>query len=81
MLLRSKLSKGGKVSIPSAYRKQLQLKAGDEVLLEVENDTLVIFSLRSALEKSRQMVNSYHPPDETTVNRFLSEQRKAEKNE
>ncbi len=63
MLLRSKLSKGGKVSIPSVYRKQLQLKAGDEVLLEVENDTLVIFSLRSALEKSRQMVNSYHPPD------------------
>ena len=79
MLLRSKISKGGKVSIPSAYRKTLKLKAGDEVLIGVEDNTLVIFSLQSALEKSRFIISSYHPPSPSQINHMISERRKADK--
>jgi bifunctional DNA-binding transcriptional regulator/antitoxin component of YhaV-PrlF toxin-antitoxin module len=75
MLLRAKISKGGKISIPSIYRKKLQFKDGEEVLFDMKNDTLVISSLRCVLQKSRQLVNQYHPTDESLVDKLIAERR------
>ena len=75
MLLRAKISKGGKISIPSLYRKKLQFKDGEEVLFDMKNDTLVISSLRCVLQKSRQLVNQYHPTDESLVDKLIAERR------
>ena len=60
MLLRTRISKGGKISIPSLYRKTLRLKDGQEVVLNMKNDALVISSLGCLLKESRQLVNKYH---------------------
>lgn len=81
MLLRAKISKGGKICIPSLYRKKLQLKDGEEVLLDMKNDTLVISSLRCVLEKSRHMVNQYHSTNESLVDKLIAERREESKYE
>ena len=81
MLLRAKISKGGKISIPSLYRKKLQFKDGEEVLLDIKNDTLVISSVRYALEKARQTVNRYHSTDESLVDKLIAERREEAKYE
>lgn len=75
MLLRAKVSKGGKIALPSVYRKKLHIKDGEEVLLDIKNDTLVISSVRSALGKSRKMVNQYHSSDESFVDKLIAERR------
>jgi len=81
MLLRAKISKGGKISIPSLYRKMLHFKDGEEVVLDMKNDTLVISSLRCVLEKSRQLINQYHYNNESLVDKLIAERREEAKDE
>ena len=81
MLLRATISKGGKISIPSLFRKMLHLKDGEEVVLDMKNDTLVISSLRCVLEKSRQIVNQYHPTNESLVDKLIAERKEEAKHE
>jgi AbrB family looped-hinge helix DNA binding protein len=75
MLLRAKISKGGKIALPSIYRKKLHIKDGEEVILDMKDDTLVISSLRGALEKSRKMVHQYHAAHESLVDKLIAERR------
>ena len=70
-----------KISIPSIYRKMLQFKDGEEVVLDMKNDTLVISSLRCLLEKSRQLVNQYHSANESLVDKLLAERKEEAKHE
>ena len=81
MLLRTRISKGGKISIPSLYRKTLRLKDGQEVVLNMKNDALVISSLGCLLKESRQLVNKYHSIKESLVDKLIEERREEAKNE
>jgi bifunctional DNA-binding transcriptional regulator/antitoxin component of YhaV-PrlF toxin-antitoxin module len=80
-LIRAKISKGGKIAIPSFYRKKLYFKDGEEVLVDMKEDTLIISSVRHALEKARQTVNQYHPSSESLVDKLITERREAAKHE
>jgi len=53
----------------------LYFNDGEEVIIDMHNDMLVISSLRCALEKSRQLVNQYHFTDESLVDKLLAERR------
>lgn len=81
MLLRAKISKGGKISIPSIYRKMLHFKDGEEVVLDMKDDALVVSSLKCVLEKSRQIVNHYHYSSKSLVDKLIAERREEAKNE
>jgi len=81
MLLRAKISKGGKISIPSICRKMLHFKDGEEVVLDMKNDTLVVSSLKCVLEKSRQIVNQYHYSSKSLVDKLIAERKEEAKNE
>jgi len=81
MTLRAKISKGGKIVIPAFFRKKLNLKDGEEVMLEIQNKQLVITSLRHKLETARQTVNRYHFPQESLVDKLLEMRCEEAKNE
>ena len=76
MQLRAKISKGGKIAIPLYYRKLLKLKEGEEVLLYLENNTITLSSVRSALDKARQIVNQHFPKDMSLVDKLIAERRR-----
>ncbi|AIK96626.1 AbrB/MazE/SpoVT family DNA-binding domain-containing protein [Candidatus Odyssella acanthamoebae] len=80
MSIRTKISAGGKVSIPSIYRKQLELKEGDEVLIDIQEGQLVISSLRTSLLKARNLISKYHPQAGSLGEKLTSTQ-KEENNE
>ena len=61
-MLRAKVAKGGKITIPSAYRKQLNIKMGDEIILVCQDHKIIMTSLRAILEQSRQIVSRYLKP-------------------
>ncbi|MBW8308290.1 MAG: AbrB/MazE/SpoVT family DNA-binding domain-containing protein [Candidatus Paracaedibacteraceae bacterium] len=80
MAIRTKITTGGKISIPSIYRKQLGLKDGDEVLMDIQEGQIVISSLRTSLLKARHLISKYHSQDESLAGNLTSSQ-KEENNE
>lgn len=81
MLAKAKITKGGKVSIPSFYRKYLHLKDGTEVIFSVKDNQVTISPLSAALENARRLVNKYHNTDESLVDKLIAERRREAQNE
>lgn len=46
-----KIGEGGRLIIPSAYRKALNLHIGDDLILRLEDGELRIFRQQNALQK------------------------------
>lgn len=56
---RIKLAQNGRVVIPASCRKKLHLKAGEELVVRVENNELHLSSLKHSLQKAQTIVQSY----------------------
>jgi AbrB family looped-hinge helix DNA binding protein len=81
MSYRAKIAKGGKVSIPSAYRKYLNIADGEEIIFTAKEGEVVISPMKFLLEKARKTINKYHPSSESLVDRLIAERRNEAKNE
>ena len=81
MLAKSKIVKGGKVSIPAIYRKSLKLKEGDEIIFSLNNNELALIPVKASLQKVREMINQYHGPNMSLVDKLILERRAEAKNE
>jgi AbrB family looped-hinge helix DNA binding protein len=81
MKYRAKVTKGGKISLPAAFRKHLNLQNGDEILFESREGEIVFFPVKSMLEKVRKNINHYHPSNESLVDKLIAERRKEAKDE
>ena len=46
MLLRAKVSKGGKVAIPAACKKALKISDGDELVFNIHENQVIISPLK-----------------------------------
>ncbi|HJD64980.1 MAG TPA: AbrB/MazE/SpoVT family DNA-binding domain-containing protein [Rickettsia endosymbiont of Diachasma alloeum] len=80
MVNSAKIAKGGKISIPASYRKQLHLKEGDKVVFILKENEMIISPLSIALKKSRN-INKYYSPEESLVDKLIIERRNEAKNE
>lgn len=81
MLAKAKIVKGGKVSIPAIYRKSLRLKEGDEIIFSLNNNELTLIPIKTSLQKVRGMINQYHDPNKSLVDKLILERRAKAKNE
>jgi AbrB family looped-hinge helix DNA binding protein len=79
MLSKAKIVKGGKISIPSIYRKSLNIKDGDEIVFSLHENELTLTPIKASLKKIRDMINKYHPINESLVDKLITE-RKIEAN-
>lgn len=81
MLFKAKMSKGGKISIPTACRKYLKISDGEEVVFKIIDNQVTISPLKQTLQKVRAMVNQYHNSNESLVDKLLLERKKDAENE
>lgn len=81
MLARARISKGGKISIPSSCRKYLNIKDGEEIIFNLKEGEVVIYPVKLALQKARRIVNKYHNPNESLVEKLIEERRIEANNE
>ena len=81
MVDRTKVADGGRIVIPSAYRKALGLKTGDEVLLKLEGDSIRVYSRAQAIRLAQKIVRKYVPPGTSLVAELLEERRREAANE
>ena len=57
--IRTKLGKGGRVNIPAAFRQDLHLETGDDIILHMEDNVIYLTTAQQALRKLQNKVKSY----------------------
>jgi AbrB family looped-hinge helix DNA binding protein len=72
---RLKISENGRVSIPAAFRRELGVKPGDELIARVEDGELRLTSPRLALERARRILDRYIKDDEDLADRLIADRR------
>ena len=59
MEFRVQIRSGGRFVLPSKLRKELQIKAGDEIVLRLENGSVRLVPLHQAVIIAQQTVKKY----------------------
>lgn len=78
---RTRLNENGRLVIPASYRKALGIKAGDEVILRMEDDELRITTMKRRIERAQRLVRKYIKPGTSLVDELIAERREAAKRE
>ena len=77
----ARLTENGRIVIPASYRKALGIKAGDEVILRLEDDELRITTMKRKLERARRRIRKYVKPGVSLADELIAERREAAKRE
>jgi AbrB family looped-hinge helix DNA binding protein len=78
---RMRVNENGRVVIPVAFRNRLGIRAGDEVVLELEDDELRIITLKRNIERAQRLVRKHVKPGTSLVDELIAERRQAARNE
>lgn len=74
----AKLEEGGRVIIPSTYRKALELKPGDRLVMTLEEDGTIRISPPKVVIKQIQEWARKYVPEGTLLSEKLIQERRAE---
>jgi AbrB family looped-hinge helix DNA binding protein len=77
----TRINENGRVVIPASFRRALGLRAGDTVVLRIENDELRITTLRQRLAKAQQRVGAHVATTTSLVDELIAERREAARRE
>ena len=79
--VRQRINENGRVVIPASFRKALGLKAGDEVVLRIEDDELRISTQQNRIRRAQRRAQQYIRRGTSVVDELLAERREAAKRE
>ncbi len=71
----TKIAPGGRVVIPAKFRKQLGLRAGDEVILRMEDGQVTLFTREMALKRLQKYVCDLVPPEVSLSEELVRDRR------
>jgi AbrB family looped-hinge helix DNA binding protein len=75
--VRTRVNENGRVVLPAAFRESLGIKAGDEIVLRLEDDEIRIASLRGQVQRVQKMVQRYIKPGTRLSKELIRERRRA----
>ncbi len=52
---RMRINENGRVVIPASFRERLGIRAGDEVVLQIQDDELRITTLKRNIERAQRL--------------------------
>ncbi len=76
-----RVNENGRVVIPASFRKRLGIRAGDEVVLQIQGDELRITTLKSNIERAQRLVRKHVKPGTSLVDELIAERREAARHE
>jgi AbrB family looped-hinge helix DNA binding protein len=79
--VRARLNENGRLVIPASFRKALEIKPGDEVILRLEGDELRMTTLRHRIARAQRNVRKYVKPGVSLVDELIAERRAAARKE
>jgi AbrB family looped-hinge helix DNA binding protein len=75
----AKVDKGGRIILPAALRKLLELEAGDNVILRVEDgDRVRLTTMSQTMREIHELARSVVRPGDTLVSEEFIEQKRRE---
>jgi AbrB family looped-hinge helix DNA binding protein len=77
----TRVNANGHVVIPASFRKRLGIRAGDEVVLRIEDDELRITTLKSNIERAQRLVRKHIKSGTSLVDELIAERREAARRE
>jgi AbrB family looped-hinge helix DNA binding protein len=75
MEIRTQISSGGRLVVPAKFRKALKIKAGDELVLRLENDSIRMIPMHQAISLAQKSVRKYVPDGVSLVDTLIQERR------
>lgn len=79
--IRLRVNENGRVVLPAAFRKALNIRPGDQVLARLEDDELRITTLKHRIEKAQRHVGQFVKPGRSLADELIAERREAAKHE
>lgn len=79
--IKTKISEGGRVVIPAEYRKQLGVEVGHEVMIQLVDGEMRIFTIEQAVKRAQDLVRRYIPVGRSLSNELIEERRQENLNE
>jgi AbrB family looped-hinge helix DNA binding protein len=79
--IRLRLSENGRIVIPVEVRRSLGVEAGDELILEQEENAFRITTQQQRLAAARKRIRHYVKPGTSLVDELIAERREAAKRE
>ena len=76
-----RVNENGRVVIPASFRKRLGIRAGDEVVLQIQGDELRITNLKRNIERAQRLVRKHVKPGTSLVEELIAERREAARHE
>jgi AbrB family looped-hinge helix DNA binding protein len=78
---RTRVNQNGRIVIPASFRRALDINAGDEVVLRIEDDELRVSTMKRRIERARRLVRRHLKPGTSLVDELISERREAARRE
>ncbi|MBN1450292.1 MAG: AbrB/MazE/SpoVT family DNA-binding domain-containing protein [Anaerolineales bacterium] len=75
MEFKTQITKGGRLVVPAKLRKALQIEAGDEVVLRLENGSLRLIPLHQAVRLAQETIHKYAPKGVSLVDELIQARR------
>ena len=72
---RTTLGENGRIVIPAAFRRELGIKKGDGLVLQLDDGAVRIVSFESALRRTQEEFRRYVPDGELLSERLIAERR------
>jgi AbrB family looped-hinge helix DNA binding protein len=80
-LTSTRVASGGRIVIPASYRKALGIKTGDEVVVQLEEGAVRVFSRDEALRRLQEKVTGSVPRKVSLAAELIRERRKEARRE
>ncbi|MBO0722151.1 MAG: AbrB/MazE/SpoVT family DNA-binding domain-containing protein [Blastocatellia bacterium] len=77
----TRIAGGGRLVIPAEYRRALRLKAGDEVIIRLEDGELRILTRAEAVKRAQVIVQRHVKKGRSLVDELIAERRAEAKRE
>ena len=75
MEIKTQISKSGRIIVPVKLRRALEIQAGDEIVMRLENGSIRLIPLRQAVSLAQKTVRQYAPDGISLVDALIQARR------
>ena len=73
--VRAKVTDGGRIVIPAEFRKLLGIHVGDDVILQLDDGEVRVYTPREGIRRAQESYRRYIPADRDLVAELIAERR------
>lgn len=73
--IRTRIRANGRLTIARVFRKALRIREGDHLVLRLEDDGLLITTLKQRIERAQGLVRKHVKPGTSLATELIAERR------